>query len=517
MASPEFEDKTNPPGHGDGTVHVENGQHLKNVVTDDGPTKDHTFQPPELVRNMTPEERAEREKKLVRKIDLRLLPMIILMYILNYIDRNNIAAAKLAGLKEDLNLSDTEYATSVSILFVGYILMQVPSNLMLNKLGKPAMYLPSCMVVWGIISTATAACQSFGGLVSSRFFLGFIEAAYFPGCLYFLSCWYTRKELGVRTTYLYTGSLISGAFSGLISAGITKNMDGSLGLRAWRWLFIIEGVITVVVAIAAFFVLPNFPRTTKWLTEEEATLAIWRLEEDIGQDDWVSSGQQSIWHGFKLALADVKTWVLLVMLFGNVSAASVTNFFPTVVKTLDRSDIETLLLTCPPYILGIITTLLNAWHADRTGERFWHVTLPLWLAVICFIISAATTNVAARYVSIMLMISGLYSGYTTALAWISNTLPRPPAKRAAALAFINAISNATSIYSAYLYPDSAAPRYEAAFIHNCLLAAVAIGAALVLRIMLARLNKKLDRGESIPGVANATPGEAAEHGFRFRL
>lgn len=93
------------------------------------------------------------------------------------------------------------------------------------------------------------------------------------------------------------------------------------------------------------------------------------------------------------------------MLFGNVSAASVTNFFPTVVKTLDRSDIETLLLTCPPYILGIITTLLNAWHADRTGERFWHVTLPLWLAVICFIISAATTNVAARYVSIMLMVS----------------------------------------------------------------------------------------------------------------
>lgn len=222
------------------------------------------------------------------------------------------------------------------------------------------------------------------------------------------------------------------------------------------------------------------------------------------------------------------------MLFGNVSAASVTNFFPTVVRTLDRSDIETLLLTCPPYILGIITTLLNAWHADRTGERFWHVTIPLWLAVICFIISAATTNVAARYVSIMLMvspalnpnksckltnlqISGLYSGYTTALAWISNTLPRPPAKRAAALAFINAISNATSIYSAYLYPDSQAPRYEAAFIHNCLMSAVAIGAALVLRIMLGRLNKKLDRGERVEGAVNATPGEAAEHGFRFRL
>lgn len=119
--------------------------------------------------------------------------------------------------------------------------------------------------------------------------------------------------------------------------------------------------------------------------------------------------------------------------------------------------------------------------------------------------------------TVSVQISGLYSGFTTALAWISNTLPRPPAKRAAALAFINAISNATSIYSSYLYPDSAAPRYEAAFIHNCLLAAVAIGAALVLRIMLGRLNKKLDRGESVEGAVNAAPGEAVEHGFRFRL
>lgn len=117
----------------------------------------------------------------------------------------------------------------------------------------------------------------------------------------------------------------------------------------------------------------------------------------------------------------------------------------------------------------------------------------------------------------IVQISGLYSGYTTALAWISNTLPRPPDKRAAALAFINAVSNATSIYSSYLYPDSAYPRFRAAFIHNCLLAAVAVGAALTMRIMLARLNKKLDRGEKVEGAINAAPGEATEHGFRFRL
>lgn len=135
-----------------------------------------------------------------------------------------------------------------------------------------------------------------------------------PGCLYYLSCWYTRKELGVRTTYLYAGSLISGAFSGLIAAGITGNMDGTRGLRAWRWLFIIEGAITVAIAIVAFFILPDFPRTTKWLNKEEMALAVWRLEEDIGQDDWVNSQEQTLWHGFKLALEDVKTWVLVSFL-----------------------------------------------------------------------------------------------------------------------------------------------------------------------------------------------------------
>ncbi|KAG6013632.1 hypothetical protein E4U54_006517 [Claviceps lovelessii] len=475
------------------------------------------LQPPEAIRRWTAEERQHHEKKLLRKIDMRILPMIVIMYILNYLDRTNIAAARLAGLEDDLklNASGTQYSTAVSILFVGYILMQVPSNLLLNKIGKPGKYLPACMVVWGIISTSTAACRSFEGLLVTRFFLGFVEAAFFPGCLYYLSCWYTRKELGVRTTYLFSGSFISGTFSGLIAAGITGSMDGSRGLRAWRWLFIIEGAATVLVALVAFHIMPDFPRTTKWLTKEEMALATWRLTEDVGQDDWVDSKEQTLWHGFRLALGDVKTWLLLVILFGNMSAGGVINFFPTVVATLGHSSVVTLLLTAPPFVLGLITTFATAWHADRTNERFYHVTIPLCLLIVTFIVTASTTNKAVQYVAIMLMIPGLYSGFTTALAWISNTLPRPPAKRAAALAFISAAGNSTAIYTSYLYPKSAGPRYMGAWIHNSVMAALSILAAFVLSRMLARLNEKLDRGESVKGAVNAAPGEAVEGGFRF--
>lgn len=134
---------------------------------------------PELVRPMSADERAHAEKVLVRKIDYRLLPAVIVMYILNYLDRNNIASARLAGLQDELGLTSTQYQTSVSILFVGYLLMQIPSNLLLNKIGLPAIYLPSVMIVWGVISTLTAATHNYGGLVANRFFLGFVEAAYF--------------------------------------------------------------------------------------------------------------------------------------------------------------------------------------------------------------------------------------------------------------------------------------------------------------------------------------------------
>ncbi|KAL9054594.1 MAG: hypothetical protein Q9162_004057 [Coniocarpon cinnabarinum] len=480
-------------------------------------------QAPPLVQAMSPEERRELEAKLLRKIDWRLLPTIIIMYIMNYLDRNNIASARLAGkkgLQDGLNMTDTQYETTVSILFVGYILMQVPSNLFLNKIGRPGIYLPAVMVVWGCISGATAGCQSFGGLLADRFFLGFVEAAYFPGCLFFLSSWYTRKELAFRTAMLYSGSLLSGAFSGLIAAGITSGMDGARGLDAWRWLFIIEGAITVVLASAAFFILPNFPRTTTWLSEQERQLAVWRLQEDIGTDDWINSQEQSFFHGFRVAFQDLKVWLLMVILTGLVSSGGVTNFFPTVVKTLGYGNINTLLLTVPPYVLAVITTYANAWHADRTGERYFHVTGPAWVTVAAYILAASTTNLAARYVSMMLMPSTVYAGYVVALAWISNCVPRPPAKRAAALATINAVSNATSIYVSYMYESNYAPRYVIAMSVNCGTAVMSITAATLLRLLLVRLNKKMDQGEHVEGTeVGAGHGNemAEEKGFRYLL
>ena len=299
---------------------------------------------------------------------------------------------------------------------------------------------------------------------------------------------------------MYSGALISGAFAGLIAAGIINGMDGAMGLRAWRWLFIIEGCITVVIAFPAIFILPNFPKTTKFLTEEERTLAMWRLEEDVGEKD---EHGQGLLYGFKLAVRDIRTWILLIIVGCFVSAGSFTNFFPTVVKTLGYGNVETLLLTVPPYVLVVITSFINSWHADRTGERTFHIVIPASVGLAAFIIAVSTTNTAARYFAMMIMPAGVYTGYVICLTWISNSIPRPPAKRASAQALVNALSNATQIYASFLYQNRMGPRYVAAFIYNSVAMAVAIFFVFVLRGILKRMNKALDEGKDVEGLRSA--------------
>jgi len=206
----------------------------------------------------------------------------------------------------------------------------------------------------------------------------------------------------------------------------------------------------------------------------------------------------------------------MLLLFTIVASGTVTNFFPAVVKTLNYGDVETLLLTAPPYVLAVAITYLNATHADKTGERYLHIAIPMTVAIIAYIIAATTMNTGARYFAMMLMVPSVYSAFVVALAWISNTMPRPPAKRAAALAFINAVSNCSSIYASYLYYG--APKYTTAMVVNCSTAFIAVCTATVMRWHLVKLNKKLDAGIYVPGAINGRPGESgAMNTFRYKV
>ncbi|KZT72525.1 MFS general substrate transporter [Daedalea quercina L-15889] len=447
------------------------------------------------------EERKKLEQKLLRKLDAR-LSILIVIYILNYIDRNNASAARLRGFEDDLHLKGQEFDTLLSILYVGYILMQIPSNMLLTYIDRPSIYLPCCMMVWGMISCLTGATTNFVGVLMTRFFLGFVEAAFFPGALFLLSKWYTRSELGVRTAVLSCGLLVSNAFGALLASGILDGMQGKLGHAAWRWLFFIEGALTIFVAACAVFVLPDFPSTShRWLSPLEARLAKRRMAEEVGAPDDGgddSGAQTSRFPGLRTALADGKVWCLALALASMVASLSFNAFFPTLCATMGYSPTATLLLCAPPWGFATLVALAVTRHSDRTGERFWHIAASLVCGIVGFVVAASTMHTAARYVSLFLMAQS-YAGWFTFLAWVSNSIPRPPAKRAVALAFVNAFSQLGNIAGSYVWPMAWGPSYRYSYAICIATSGFSLVVCYAFKRHLEDLNRRLARREEEEG------------------
>ncbi|KAI8655381.1 MFS domain-containing protein [Fusarium keratoplasticum] len=436
--------------------------------------------------------RQQVEKKLKRKLDAR-CSLFVLIYIMNYLDRNNIAAARLKGLQDDLKLDDTQYATCLSILYVGYILMQVPSNMFINRISRPSLYISCAMLLWGLVSTLSGVVHNFTGMVLIRFFLGFVEAAFLPGALLILSKWYTRRELTTRNAILFCGNLISNAFSALIGAGVLSNMQGVLGHAAWRWLFWIEGAITMAVALSAAIILPDLPHNSRGFTEEERQVAQLRMIEDVGEAD-TDSSEEGIFYGFNLAIKDVKIYIMMLTFTAYVVGLSFNAFFPTLTGTLGFEYVPTLLMSSPPWVFSCIVSLINAWHSDRTEEKFWHIVGPICVGIVGFVISMSTLNVAARYVALFLQASS-YAGFIVFYSWISSSFPRPPAKRAVAIAMINAFSQLGNVAGSYVW-DLPENGFRKSYGIVLSMFGVTIVGCWIFRMILVDLNKKLDAGES---------------------
>jgi MFS family permease len=204
--------------------------------------------------------------------------------------------------------------------------MQVPSNMFINRIPRPSLYIAGVMLVWGLVSTLSGVTNNFTGMVLVRFFLGFIEAAFLPGALLILSKWYTRRELTTRNAILFCGNLISNAFSALVGAGVLSNMQGTLGHSAWRWLFWIEGAFTMFVALSAIFILPDLPHNSRGFSAEELEVAQLRMLEDVGEVDEDSAGQ-GMFAGLIMALKDVKMYVMSLTFTAYVVGLSFNAFF----------------------------------------------------------------------------------------------------------------------------------------------------------------------------------------------
>ncbi|KAF7332162.1 MFS general substrate transporter [Mycena kentingensis (nom. inval.)] len=482
--------------------------------------------------------RKELERQLVHKLDKR-MSLLVLIYVLNYIDRNNASAARLRGFERDLGLTGTQFASLLSILYVGYLVMQIPSNMLLHYIGRPSLYLPGwlCRVVPTTAlndnrmhgSVGFAVCSNGPGLTSdfksamyTRFFIGFTEAAFFPGAWFLISKWYTRKELSQRQQLYYrvvyaraewcpyllteVQALISNALGSLIASGILDAMEGRLGYAAWRWLFFIEGGLTVSAAILAMFILPDFPETSAdWLTTAEASLARRRMIEDVGEEDLEYKADPTL--GFWLAIRDPKVWWLAVTLTFIVMSLSFNAYFPTLVATMGFGTTLTLLFCAPPWFVATFAAFAISRHSDRVQERFWHLTGPLLLGMVGFLLASSTMIGFVRYISLFLMANS-YSGFIVYLSWASGSL-QPASKRAVALALINVVSSFGNIIGSFIFPTSWGPSYAPSFAICTFASSVGILLAFMLRGKLALLNLEAERKELEEGVETK--------GFRYLL
>ncbi|KAI1835349.1 hypothetical protein DTO006G1_8286 [Penicillium roqueforti] len=395
------------------------------------------------------------EKTLIRKIDLHILPIVVLLYLFSFLDRVNIGNARLYGLEEDLGLVGNQYQVSVSILFVTYCFFEVPSNLVLKKL-RPSRYIATISILWGIIATLTGITRDYGDLVACRILLGVVEAGLFPGFITYLTLFYSKREIALRTSYLFSSAAIAGAFGGLLAYGIGF-MDGICGLRGWRWIMIIEGIPTVLLGVVTWFALADDPDTAYYLNKEERALVTLRLSRYIGQTE---SAQKFHWADVKEGVLDWKIWAFSIGQFGiDTMLYGYSTFLPTIIKGMGNwTTAEVQALTIPCYALGAFAYLCVAWLSDRTQHRAFFICLFCAISVVGYGILISDSSSGVHYFGALMVALGLYVAVGLPLAWLPTNLPRY-AKRTYATGLQLTFGNISGVMSPFLYPNSEGPRF----------------------------------------------------------
>ncbi|KAH7374554.1 pantothenate transporter liz1 [Plectosphaerella cucumerina] len=406
----------------------------------------------------------EEEKALVRRVDLFLLPTIWLMYLLSYMDRTNIGNAKIAGMEEDLQLTSDQYSIILVVFFIGYVLFEPPSNMILVR-TRPSLYLPFLMAVWGVLTCIMALVKSYHHLIILRVFVGIMEAGFAPGILLIFSSWYKRNEQSKRFAVFMSAAILSGAFGGLLAGAITGGLEGAHGIRGWRWLFIVEGVATIGWAIISVFLLLDYPSNSKRLTERQRAIAVARLQRDsvATRADGEKIGKRQ---SFLLAVRDWRTWGFVCGYMVIVGSSTLSYFYPTLVRGLGYTNVvQAQYMTVPIYAVAFVCTAITGFFADRVpGYRGVIIASWLTFSMITSIIVCVVYNFTVRYALLVLMAAGLWSSNAISLSFASSTFGSMDAEvRAIALAVMNGMGNLAQIYGAYLFPSVDAPKYLKGF------------------------------------------------------
>ncbi|KIJ55530.1 hypothetical protein M422DRAFT_24098 [Sphaerobolus stellatus SS14] len=394
------------------------------------------------------------EKKLLRRIDLWIVPYASLLYLLSFLDRVNIGQARLAGLETDLKLHGNQYSIALTIFFVTYVAFELPSNLALKKL-KPQRWIFFIMVGWSIFQICMGLVTNAQGLYAMRFCLGMFEAGLFPGLNFVFTTWYTRQELNARVSIFFSGATLAGAFGGLLAFGI-RQMAGVGGKNGWQWIFILEGLLTLVCALPALWLVPDFPQDSNILSPPDRAKWLHRLTLSQGVTNAaLPYTRQQVVRG----LLDWKTYVYSLLYLAIAQPFySLSLFVPSIIAALGFTNAKANLLSAAPYGLGTLTTLLVAYFSDRSAMRGPFICGSMFLVVIGYIILLCNVSNGVKFFAVFITVAGTSPGIATAITFVVNSFG-PMYTRATVMGIFFSFGNSAGIISSNVYPQGDAPRY----------------------------------------------------------
>ncbi|KAL4900423.1 hypothetical protein BDW74DRAFT_188271 [Aspergillus multicolor] len=444
----------------------------------------------------------DMQKRVLRKMDLRLIPMLALLYLLAFLDRGNIGNAKIEGMLDDLNMTGPEYNWCLTVFFFTYVAFELPSNLLLKKL-RPSRLLPLLMVAWGIVMTLMGIVQDYHGLLIARLFLGVAEAGLYPGIAYYITLWYPRHLAQYRQAMFFSAASIAGAFSGILAWAIAK-MDGVANYAGWRWIFILEGILTVLVGVVAPFAMHDFPETAKFLTDEERKYVIHALRTQtqtstVHEVHYGEAVQEQAKFRMKYVLDALSDWQIYVGLFMywgiTCPLYGISFFLPSIIRDLGYTSSTAQLLTVPIYITAAAVAVFGAYLSDRYKKRSPFILFFMSLIAIGFVIVLASSDRGVPgvvYFGVFVAVVGIYPAFPGNVTWISVNLAGDY-KRAAGMAMHIGLGNLAGAMASNFYREQDAPRYVLGHALELGFCLVGIIAVLILCVSYKRINRKRDK------------------------
>ena len=379
------------------------------------------------------------EEALYRKVAWRLIPLLLACYVVAYLDRVNVGFAKLQ-MMDQLGFSDTIYGLGAGMFFIGYFLFEVPSNIILHKMGA-RVWIGRIMISWGLISAAMMFVTTPTMFYVMRFLLGVAEAGFFPGIILYLTYWYPADRRARITAMFMTGIAIAGVIGGPVSGIIMKYTNGIYGWQGWQWMFLLEGLPSVALGLVVIMMLDDRISEARWLTEEERAL----LAHNIAKDEAHKEDES-----FLRIISSGKVWLCAAIYFSYVMGVYGVSFFlPTIIKSMGHTDVvEIGLISSIPYSVSVVVMLLIARSADRTGERRWHVAIPGMLGAVGLALSVILAKDGTLAIAALTLgLSGIMT--TLPLFWSLPTAFLAGTGAAAGIALINSLGNLAGFVSPY--------------------------------------------------------------------